>query len=526
VTEQVEPPIGAGVDAGSGGAGGEEFDLSGVGRNWIWSTAPTLVSTAVNIFLLAFSIRKLGATQYGAVVTIGAATGLLTLFSGALRYGVTRVGAAADDVRDQGAAASADTSAREAVAASHSIFVVGAGVLVLAAAGLGWLVPVDLHFHGTLALETYLAAIMFVSAAAMSVAVSAYAGVLGSRERFATLAKIALGSIALQAILTVLLAGPYRIIGLALTSLLSAVARAVVYYVLGRAQMPWLHLRPRLPRRPVVAAVLRYAGGLVVLSATATISSSSDAFVIGALRGSAAVTVFRIGITAPSSVVGLLYSSFGVVFPRLVRSGTGLAQEEAVGWLGRVVGWITGSVFAGLCLLGAGLVHLLLGRPSVQATEVLWICAAALAVDVAYHGAVQVIFARGEQGNLAKYSWIELTFNLAATYVLVRLYGPVGSAWTLAATIVVTDLVGFPIIMRGRWGTPPGRFVLTHGVLQSVVAAALTLGLGVVPMLVVKGLVPDIAVVAGIEAVVLTSGYVLLGPADRARLVALVSDRR
>lgn len=542
MTDPMEPPVDSGTGTGAGpsdqpppvsaaaghaalGDGGEEFDLSGVGRNWIWSTLPTLVSMAVNIFLLAFSIRKLGSTQYGAVVTIGAATGLLTLFSGALRYGVTRFGAGAEDVRNQGAVASADTSARDAITASHSIFIAGAATLVLAAAGLGWLVPVDLHFHGTLALETYIATIMFVAAAAMSVAVSAYAGVLGSRERFATLAKIAMASIALQAILTVLLAGPYRIIGLALTALLSALARALVYYLLGRKQMPWLLLRPRRPQRSVLAAVLRYAGGLVVLSATSTISSSSDAFVIGALRGSAAVTVFRIGITAPSSIVGLLYSTFSVAFPRLVRSGTGLQQEDAVGWLGRVVGWITGSAFAGLCLLGAGLVRLLLGRSSAQATEVLWICAAALAVDVSYHGVVQVIFARGEQGSLAKYSWIELTFNLAATYVLVRLYGPVGSAWTLAATIVVTDIVGFPIIMRGRWGSPPGRFVLTHGVLQSVAAAALTLGLGIVPMLVVKGLAPDIALVAAIEVVVLTSGYLLLGPPERKRLAALVSHR-
>lgn len=517
MTEPTEPTATTTV-AGSR----DEFDLSGVGRNWMWSTAPTLVSTAVNVFLLAFSIRKLGATQYGAVVTIGAATGLLTLFSGALRYGVTRFGAGADDVRDQHAAASSDTSARDAIVASHSIFVAGAGALVLAAAGLGWLVPVDLHMHGTLAVETYVATIMFVSAAAITVAVSAYAAVLSSRERFASLAKISLASIGLQTVLTVALAGPYRIIGLALTALLSAVARACVYYLLGRAQMPWLKLRPHRPERAVVSAILRYAGGLVVLSATSTISSSSDAFVIGALRGGAAVTAFRIGITAPSSVVGLLYSTFGVVFPRLVQSGSGLAQEEAVGWLGRVVGWITGTVFAGIGLLGAGLVHLLLGHSSARATEVLWICTVALAVDVSYHGAVQVIFARGEQGNLAKYSWIELTFNLVATYVLVRLYGPVGSAWTLAATIVVTDLVGFPIIMRGRWGTPPGRFVLTHGVAQSVAAAALTLGLGVVPVLAVKGLAPDIGLVAAVEAIVLGCGYALLARPDRTRLVRLV----
>ena len=127
--------------------------------------------------------------------------------------------------------------------------------------------------------------------------------------------------------------------------------------------------------------------------------------------------------------------------------------------MGSVIGWSSGAIFACLCLAGPDLVRLLLGRTDLQATHVLWICAAALCVDVSYHGVVQVIFARGQAGFLAKYTWIELTVNLSATVVGVELYGPVGSALALAITILVTDIIGFPIIMRGRWGCPVGRFV-------------------------------------------------------------------
>jgi O-antigen/teichoic acid export membrane protein len=484
-----------------------------------------VVGLIASVFVLSFSIRRLGPRDYGAVVAITSAVTILTLFSGAIRYAVVRSGARFTDLSTKGSTM-LDPEERAAVRAAHALFIAAAVVIFLLTVGLGWLIPLDLHLHGQLALQVYIASLIFVASAAIGFAFTAYAGVLTGREQFGRLAQIALVGLAVQVVGTVLLAGPLKIIGLALAALISSAVQQVAIYALGRRRVPWLNLVPRRPPRSVAVTVLRYAAGLAVLSATSTICSASDAFIIGAVSGGAAVTTFRIGSIVPTNLVTLLYRTFAVLFPRLARSQSPREQEEAVGWTGCVVGWSTGVAFACLGLLGADIVRLLLGRPDWRAEEVLWISAAALAVDASYHGVVQVVFARGEQGFLAKYSWIELTFNLAATYIFVRLQGPVGSAWALAATIVVTDIVGFPFIMRGHWGSPAGRFVLTHGVLQSFVAGALVISLGILPIMVTHGLGTHLAIAAADGALVLFIGISVLGAPARQRLRGIARSNR
>jgi O-antigen/teichoic acid export membrane protein len=136
-------------------------------------------------------------------------------------------------------------------------------------------------------------------------------------------------------------------------------------------------------------------------------------------------------------------------------------------------------------------------------------------IDVSYHGVVQVIYARGQQGFLAKYSWIEFTFNIGATFVFVRFFGPVGSAWALAATILVTDVIGFPIIMRGRWTAHAGRFVMSHGVLQSIAAAVATIFLGTGPVLITHGLPIHVGILAVLGLLMFVVTFLTIGPSRR-----------
>ena len=500
--------------------GEEDLDLSGTGRHFVWLNLPSAVSLIASIFLLSYSVRKIGTVAYGGVVTISSTIAILTLFSGALRYAVVRSGSRLNDRPERGS--DETKSDREEVLAAHSTFVAAALVILVIAAGLGWLIPLDLHMTGPSALQTYVATIVYVGASCVGISVMSYSAVLTGREQFGTVAKIAVVGIAVQIAGTLLLVDRYRIIGLALAALAAAIVEAGLTYVIGHRRFPWLSLIPHRPERSVASGVLRYAAGIAILSATATICASSDAFIIGAFRNGASVTIFKVGVVAPTGLVVFLYSSSAVLFPRLARSSNRDRQEDAVGQMGRISGWIAGWVFASLCLLSNDVVRLLLGHDNPQASQVLWICSAALMVDVSYHGIIQVIYARGQQGFLAKYSWIELVFNLAATCVLVRQFGPVGSAWALAATIVLTDLVGFPIIMRGRWGSSAGRFVIRHGVLQSLAAAALTIVIGIGPFVATKGFQVHLAILVVTGVVVLATGVLLAGSQSRSQIWRLV----
>jgi O-antigen/teichoic acid export membrane protein len=500
------------------------MDLSGTGRHFVWTNLPGLVSMITSTFLLAFSIRKIGAGEYGAVVTIGSMVSILALFALAVRYAVVRSTArSGDPTQIDNASHQAD---RDAIEASNSLFGIFAAGMVILAVAFGWLVPADLHFHGEMWVQTYVATILFVTAAAVGVFFMAYAGVLVGKEKYKYTAEITICGLLFQVALSLLLVGRFHIVGLGLAALGSGIVQGVAIFVYGHKYVPWLPLLPSRTDRSSLSPVLRYAAGIAILSATATICAASDAFVIGAIKGALAVTIFKVGSVAPVSLVALLYSAFAVVFPRLARSQSPKEQEEAVGWIGKVTGWVTGWLFASLCLLSMDIVRLLLGRSNEQAGEIIWICAAALTVDVSYHGFVQVIYARGEQGFLAKYSWIELVFNLGATCLFVDLFGPVGSAWALAGTILVTDVIGVPIIMRGRWGSAAGRFVFSHGVLQSILAGALTLGIGIYPVLLTRGLEMHVLVMAVAAVIVLGIGAALAGRSGRSRLRGLLKSNK
>jgi O-antigen/teichoic acid export membrane protein len=498
------------------------MDLAGSGRNFLWTAVPTGLTLISGIFLLSFSIRIVGRTEYGAMVAIASATSILTLFSFGLRFSVVRSAARASSLGknlDEGPEA-------PSIRAAHTLFVVGSLALLLAGAGLGWLIPLDLGMHGTLAFHVYLASIIAISGSSLTLAVTAFSGIVTSQEQFRLGAIVGISGSALQVALTVALARPLHILGLAIALFGSSLLQSVMFAHFGRRKAPWLGLRPRFQKATVVMPVLRYASGIALLSATSTICAASDAFVLGAFGGGAFITTFRVGSIAPLSLVGIMYLSFGVLFPRLVRNPDRKVQEEGIGWLGRIIGWTSGAVFGCLCLAGSDLVRVLYGRSNMESVHVMWICAAALCVDVSYHGVVQTMFARGQQGILAKYTWIELILNLSATIVGVKFFGPLGSALALAITIFVTDIVGFPIIARGRWGSLPGRFVLSHGVVQSAAGGLIAVGIGIVPILMTSGIFFHLLITMFALIVSVGSGFAFLNTAGRSRVFDLFMSRK
>jgi O-antigen/teichoic acid export membrane protein len=467
---------------------------------------------AASVFVLSFSVRKLGAINYGAIVTITSATALLLIFSGALRYAVIHVGS---DVSTQDESVN---RSQESVQSAHALFMALSLVLVLIAVSLGWVIPVDLGRHGAEATKLYLVTVMIIGSGVSTLATTAYAGVLQGADEFGKLSQIALAGFAVQVALILGLTGKFGVFGIAWATVGSAIVSGGLTVALAKKRAPWLRFFSVVPNRINLRPILRYAAGLAVLSATSTISSSSDAFVIAAVAGGGAVTIFRVGAIASTTLAALLYSAFGVLFPRLVRSADRAVQEEGVAWMGRIVGWLTGVAFGSVVVLADPLMKLLLGHPSNQAVHILWITAGAMAIDVSYHGPVQVIFARAEQGRLARFSVIELVVNLAATIVLVKMMGAVGSAWALAVTIVVTDLVGFPVIIRGHWGSKPGRFVLKNGLIQSATAGTATILVGRLIAGDASGVIMHFVLVGGLALVVLASGLPLVGRQGRLRI--------
>ena len=118
---------------------------------------------------------------------------------------------------------------------------------------------------------------------------------------------------------------------------------------------------------------------------------------------------------------------------------------------------------------------------------------------------------------MAKFTWVELVLNLSVTVLGVKLFGPLGSALALAITISATDFIGFPIIARGRWGSPPGRFVMKHGVLQSAVGGAIVLLIGFAPITFNSGFLPHVLFTGLAMTISMLIGFFSLGASGRSR---------
>jgi hypothetical protein len=117
-------------------AASAEMNLSGAGRNFLWSTVPNFVTMFGSVFLLSWSVRRLGRVEYGAAVTIGAAMSILLLFSGALRYAVVRSAATPGSSLSADVLADGDQAA--AIRAAHALFVLAPAWSSRARRSAGW----------------------------------------------------------------------------------------------------------------------------------------------------------------------------------------------------------------------------------------------------------------------------------------------------------------------------------------------------------------------------------------------------
>lgn len=85
----------------------------------------------------------------------------------------------------------------------------------------------------------------------------------------------------------------------------------------------------------------------------------------------------------------------------------------------------------------------------------------------------------------------------------------------------MTDVIDFPIIVRNNWGSPPGRFVWSNGVLWSVTSATVVVALGVVPILRTNGLIPHHRFASVVLLASFAIGFGILGSLGRFRVLNL-----
>ena len=440
--------------------------LGGYARGVAWTYLSVLLTGASTFFLAAWTVRRVGAAEFGQFAVVASVAGLLTMFDYALGLAVQRATA-----RVESGAPDAEAQ-RDTVHAAHGAYVVVAAAL----AALVALVAVVLRAAGPARMPRLWSTVALLGlATAMQLATAALPAVALGGRRFPARSSATLAGLAVRVAVAVLTVGRRGVPGLALAHLLGVAVDRLVLLARLRRQIPWFVAWPSPPDRAALRGVLGFALPLLVLNVSAQLLVVSDLVVVGALVGAAAVGVYQVGALAPLQLGGLLMIGYNVAFPALAGSDDHAGQESATAFLTRLFSFLgaTGLVLA--ALLRADVVPVLLGRPSALAEDVVAVTCAVCMANLTLHGLVSLLIARGEHVVMARLVAIELPLNLVLTVGFVLALGAVGAALATLATVALLNFVAFPLASRGRFTRSALDTVARHGVLPALAGGAVAL---------------------------------------------------
>jgi O-antigen/teichoic acid export membrane protein len=289
-----------------------------------------------------------------------------------------------------------------------------------------------------------------------------------------------------------------------------------------RRRAPWLNLRPERPRRAAVTALLSFSGPMVLLAIAAQLVAWTDVVSVGALVGASASALYRAGSIVPTQATGLIWRTYDVVVPLLSRSAHA-DQERATSLLTRVFSALSGVIFAAIIAVRQDIISVVTGGRSGLAEFVLVSFCLIWAVNVPAHGLSLLAIARGKHGLYVPVVLVEVVFNIVLTVVLVSAEGARGAAVATLVTILVSNLVAIPLVLRGAI---PSAFTLTivDGVLPLMLYGTVSL----VALSMLRTLDPTAVrlVLQGGVALILCSAAVAFGGGATGRRALRSSLRR
>jgi O-antigen/teichoic acid export membrane protein len=223
--------------------------------------------------------------------------------------------------------------------------------------------------------------------------------------------------------------------------------------------------------------------------------------------------------------VSWLFNGYDTVFPSLAGTQDERGQEAATLFLTRVAGYVAGSSFCAMALLRADVVTVIVGHQSVLAEEVLLVFCGIWLVNIPVHGLMLLLIARGRQAVFIPLVAAEAVANLVLTVVLAVIFGPIGAALATLVTIVVTNVIVLPILVRKEFASTSSWRIAGDGLACGGIGGAVA-AVATMPILVLG--VGSIRLAVGLAvagAASLLVGLVLLRHNGRKTLLAMFKRR-
>ena len=501
MAESVFPSAYPGPGAAPAVAGGAGL-LAGYGRGVAWTYLSLALGGLATLVVTAWSIRRVGPGEFGQFAVVTSITALLAVFDHAIGVAVQRSAARAE---------------RDAVHAGHGAFAL-AGAAVAVAAVVAW---AAVAIVGPAAMSRLPATVVLLGlAAALQLGTAALPAVATGCRWFSARSAATVAGLAVRVVVALATVGRLGVPALGLAQLAGVVTERLVLLRLLRRRVPWFVTRPSAPGRAALRGMASFTVPLLVLSVSGQLFAVSDLLVVGAVVGASAVGVYQAAALLPLQLGGFLMLGYDVAFPALSASDDASGQEAAASFLTSVFTFGGGAALGVAALLRGDVVELVLGRPSALGQDVvLAFCAVSLG-NLALHGPVSLLIARGHPGVVARLVAVELPVNLVLTVAAVLLWGAAGAALATLATSVLMDFVVFPLATRGRFARPVLDTVAHHGLVPAALGVLVALAATLLAGLAVPGAgASRLALGAALAAVLAAAaGLLLLGPSGRATL--------
>jgi O-antigen/teichoic acid export membrane protein len=393
----------------------------GIARNTGYNLAGAALPLAVSILTVPLYIKVVGVERYGVLA-------LCWLILGFMNFLNLGMGPAVAQRLASLHAAEGDERSRvfwTAVWLNAAMGAVGAvAVLFVASAYFATLSDTSAALSGELRAAVPWLALMIPVVMLGGV----LSGALQGRERFLAINGIDVLSSVLMSVLPLGFAfafGP-RLDGLVAGAMLGKAAAVALTFAACVRAVP-LH-RPHRPVGPIVRQLISFGGWVTITSMIAPLVVTLDRFLIGAIAGAAAVSIYSIPYNLVSRMSILPLSLAGALFPRFAATTGADAADLQAGSVSALVAILTPLTILGIAGL-APFLHLWIGaRLAAEAAPLGYIFASGFWMNSIARVPYAYLEARGRPDLIAYLLMAYLVPYFLLLYLLVSTFGVLGAA--------------------------------------------------------------------------------------------------
>jgi O-antigen/teichoic acid export membrane protein len=465
------------------------------------------INVALGIVLMPFTVRHLGASEYGLWMLVASLTYYFQLLDLGYGNGLVRH--------------VADADARGDVRAVNDILstfvVVYAALGVAAAAGTVGLIFFAVPRFPRLSPADVTRAQLLLAIMGLRIAIgfpmTVFGAVTTARQRFALNNAVAMAVALVNGLVTYLvLASGHGLVALVASTTAVGLGSYGAYAWTARMAFPELRLRVSAFSRALVRDVTTFSIYLFIIDIAVQIGFNLDNVVVGAALGTSAVAVYAVTLRLADYQRQLCNQFNSFLFPLAVRFGADGRSEALESML------IDGTRIALLMVTGVTICVIGFGRPLIvrwmgpgfEAGVIpLHVLALTGVVLVGQGPLGNILLATGRHRLVAYVSLGEALANLALSVVLVRRFGMLGVAAGTAAPVMLANLlILLPVACR-QFRLSPFAFLrrtLAPALIGSVPAIGACIALRIahpprsLPVIIVEGAIVLLVYVAAAGA--------------------------